>query len=138
MSDSVRAIKGVFMVLIGSVTTACVAENVDSVPTNIVSNTNEETAITDLCEGVPLVNWDTFGSSFISHECQTCHGSWVVERVDAPEEVTFDTGEEVWAQADRVLARATGEKSTMPPNGGTFKDDQIKLAWRLACAPYGT
>jgi uncharacterized membrane protein len=126
------------MVLIGTVMSACVVDNVPSESTNSVSSTTGETAAADPCEGVPLVNWDTFGSAFITHECQVCHGSWVVDRFDAPEEVTFDTVEEVWARAERILVRATGESSTMPPNGGTFEDDQVKLAWWLTCAPYGT
>ena len=138
MSYKVTIMQRPLLILTATGIVACVGENAPLTSTNSVASTPEETAIADPCEGVPLVNWDTFGSAFITHECQTCHGSSVVERFGAPVDVTFDTVEEVWAQADRVLARATGEKSTMPPNGGTFEDDQIKLAWWLTCAPYGT
>lgn len=139
MSHWLTTVQSTFILVGLTLTIACAGDSASvdtAATTSSVSGTTGETA--DPCDGVPLVNWDTFGSAFMTHECQVCHGSGVVERFGAPEEVIFDTVEEVWARAERILARATGEKSTMPPNGGTFEDDQTKLEWWLKCAPYGT
>ena len=90
------------------------------------------------CDEAPTVNWNNFGAGFIGHYCQGCHASTTADRYGAPEAVTFDTVDEVWAQRDRVLARSTGEAPTMPPAGGTNEEDRQKLQWWLTCQPEGT
>ena len=140
MSRSSTTLKITLSIAMTSIAFSCSTDSplTTTLMTHTGSHTTIDTSADNLCDGVPLVNWDTFGSAFMTHECQTCHGSWVTERYGAPEEVTFDTVEEAWSHADRILARATGENSTMPPTGGTFEDDQVKLEWWLTCAPYGT
>ena len=56
----------------------------------------------------------------------------------APEEVTFGSVDDVWARADRVLARAGDEPPTMPPMGGTTADDRERLREWLGCAEPGS
>ena len=90
------------------------------------------------CAEVPLVNYNNFGQGFILHTCQGCHASTAADRYGAPESSTFDTVEEVWAQRDRVLARAASEPATMPPAGGSSEDDRVRLRWWLECAEAGT
>lgn len=97
-----------------------------------------ESAAPDPCAEVPVVTWANFGEAFVTHECQGCHASTATERYGAPEDVSFDTVEQVWAQADLVLLVAAGETPTMPPRGGVEEDDQQRLRWWLECAEPGT
>jgi hypothetical protein len=95
-------------------------------------------ADTGPCAEVPLVNYNNFGHSFVLHTCQGCHASTAADRYGAPADSTFDTVEQVWAQRDRVLARAAAEPPTMPPAGGSSEDDRVRLRWWLECAEEGT
>lgn len=90
------------------------------------------------CAAAPVVTYETFGSGFMTQNCQTCHASTSPDRNDAPEEVTFDTVEDCWTWSERILARAAGEAPTMPPMGGTTADDRYKLEVWLTCAEPGT
>ena len=90
------------------------------------------------CADVPTLAYSNFGEGFLRESCQGCHASTSPNRYDAPENVTFDTVEQAWAWADRILARSTGESPTMPPRGGVSADDRTRLAWWLRCAIPGT
>ena len=89
------------------------------------------------CDDQPVVTWDNFGAGFVTEHCQTCHASTADNRVGAPEDVTFDSKEEVWAQKERVLARVL-DSGDMPPQGGTTGDDDRRLEIWLTCADEGT
>lgn len=91
-----------------------------------------------LCADAPVVTWDNFGAGFITQECQPCHASTAANRQDAPADVTFDTREQAWAWADRILARAATDPATMPPEGGVEADDRLLLQVWLLCAEEGT
>ena len=106
---------------------ACSDKPSDSVPLD-----------TSSCETLPVVNYANFGEGFITHYCQGCHAGSAPNRFDAPENVTFDTVEDVWTHADRILARAAVDPPTMPPSGGTSEEDRTKLSWWLTCAEPGT
>ncbi|MBK7757463.1 MAG: cytochrome c [Deltaproteobacteria bacterium] len=101
---------------------------------------DKDAAVADTgpCAEAPVLTWDNFGAGFITQECQSCHGSGVVNRQGAPEDVHFDSKEEVWARVDRVLARAGGDEPTMPPFGGVVEDDRERLTLWLTCAEPGT
>lgn len=90
------------------------------------------------CTDAPVVRWANFGQGFIKGSCQGCHSSTSGDRHNAPEGVTFDTLEQVWAQKDMILLTSTQEPPSMPPNGGVHEDDRMRLAWWLRCAPNGT
>ena len=92
----------------------------------------------DLCEEVPLVNYNNFGQGFMTEHCQGCHASTALDRYGAPEDVTFDTVNQVWERADRILARAGGAEPSMPPADGVNADDRTRLEWWLQCAEWGT
>lgn len=79
------------------------------------------------------VTWDNFGRGFVTQHCQPCHGSGSVSRNGAPEPVQFDTEDQVWTMADRVLVRATGTTPSMPPEGGVSDDDRELLRMWLTC-----
>ncbi len=90
------------------------------------------------CSAHPIVNYNNFGEGFILHYCQGCHASTTPNRYGAPEEVTFDTVEQVWTWQERILERAAVEPPTMPPAGATNVDDRTRLRWWLECAEEGT
>ena len=92
----------------------------------------------DPCYDVPTVTYNNFGQGFMTENCQGCHASTTPNRYGAPDEVVFDTVEDCWDQADRVLSRSTGDAATMPPQGGVSADDRTKLEWWLTCATSGT
>jgi uncharacterized membrane protein len=85
------------------------------------------------CADAPAVTWASFGQGFVTEACDGCHASTAPDRYGAPEAVTFDTAEQCWAQADAIVAVATGEDPIMPPNGGVEEEDRIRLGWWLRC-----
>lgn len=93
----------------------------------------ETAADTGLCADAPVLMWANFGEGFMVENCQACHASTSLDRNDAPESVVFDTLDDVKAQVDRILARATGDDPTMPPQGGVDADDRLRLEIWLTC-----
>ena len=118
----------------------CTGQTEDKAPTDSNSSVDDSVPIVDsgLCDEAPVVTWANFGQGFITENCQGCHASTAIDRYGAPESVTFDDLEEVWAQSDRILARSTGDSPTMPPAGGVSEDDRTRLVWWLECAEEGT
>ena len=91
-------------------------------------------ALPEACNGAPITTWDNFGAGFVTENCQPCHASTAPNRQGAPEDVRFDTEEDVWSLAPAILERATGEEPTMPPRGGVTEDDRYRLEVWLTCA----
>jgi len=106
--------------------------------TDTPAETAVDTASDPLCEGAVALTWDTFGEALLIESCDGCHAATAVDRHDAPAEVTFDTKERAWAWAPRILARATGDAPTMPPQGGVTDDDRTRLYWWLGCGTPGS
>ena len=98
-------------------------------------------ADTGICADAPLLTYANFGRGFLIEYCQGCHASTTVDRHGAPGEgdpggaVFFDTLDEAWEQADRILARTLSE--TMPPSGGVADEDLVRLEWWLSCGEEG-
>jgi hypothetical protein len=90
------------------------------------------------CDEGPTITWANFGNGFLIENCNGCHAATAVNRFGAPEDITFDTVDEVWAWATIVLAVATGDKPSMPPTGGVVDDDRLRLEYWLRCAEKGT
>lgn len=86
-----------------------------------------------LCADAPVTTYDNFGAGFLTQSCATCHASTTLDRNGAPPGVVFDTEEDVWAQADRILAVTAGDAPTMPPQGGVTEDDRYRLEVWLTC-----
>jgi uncharacterized membrane protein len=99
----------------------------------------EEDSAADPCAEAPYADWETFGKGFVTESCQACHGSQVTaeDRHGAPAGVSFDTAAGVWANAERVLAKAGSEPPSMPPMGGTTEGDRELLRAWLACGVEG-
>lgn len=99
----------------------------------LVACAGDEAEPDPFCEDAPVVTWDSFGQDFLRQNCQSCHASTSPERNGAPEDVTFDTEEDAWTWADRILERSTPDPPTMPPRGGLEEDDQRRLEVWLRC-----
>ncbi|MES2644925.1 MAG: hypothetical protein V4850_35895 [Myxococcota bacterium] len=114
----------------------------DADSADIDTNDTDDTAPIDtaaaFCDGVPTLAYTNFGEGFLRESCQGCHASTAPERFGAPEAVTFDTVDDAWTWAARILARSTGDAPTMPPQGGVSADDRTRLAWWLRCGTPGT
>src|SRR5690349_9672525 len=78
--------------------------------------TAEDTDV--FCDGAPVTTWDNFGHGFLIGDCDACHAATAANRHDAPDDVVFDTEAQVASYAPVILAVATGDSPTMPPEGG--------------------
>lgn len=85
------------------------------------------------CADTAVLTWDNFGQAFIVTNCQSCHATTAAERHGAPADVVFDTRGDVLRQADRVLARVTGDPPTMPPGGGISEESRNRTVVWLSC-----
>lgn len=85
------------------------------------------------CDDAPLVTWDSWGQGFLTEQCQPCHASTAPERNGAPEEVTFDTEDDVISWKELILATATGDSPTMPPALSVEDRDKELLEIWLRC-----
>lgn len=116
---------------------ACVAFGGGCPPDDGAAADPEDTAVPSdlpaICVDAPVTTYANFGRGFLTQHCEVCHAATTNDRHDAPETVTFDTEEEAWAQADRILARAAGDAPTMPPQGGVTDDDRYLLEVWLSC-----
>ena len=112
------------------------AESGEPIDTAAVDTSEPDSGL-DECADAPVVDWDNFGQGFLLMACQGCHASTTPDRYGAPEDVTFDTVEQAWAQANDILRVATSETPTMPPRGGVEDDDRTRLRWWLECGEPG-
>jgi predicted CxxxxCH...CXXCH cytochrome family protein len=89
------------------------------------------------CTEVPRVTYGTWGSGFLTANCQGCHASTATWRLDHPgqiaDDVHFDDEGQVALFADRIGARVFG--ATMPPAGGLIDGDLDRLHIWLTCFP---
>ncbi len=93
---------------------------------------------TGICADAGTVTWNSWGRGFLTEACQACHASTATNRYGAPEDVAFDTVDEAWTWADRILARAASDPPSMPPAGGVTEDDRTRLTWGLSCGEEGS
>lgn len=93
---------------------------------------------TGICADAGTVTWNSWGRGFLTEACQSCHASTATNRYGAPESVVFDTVDDAWTWADRILARSAGDDATMPPAGGVTDDDRTRLTWWLRCGEPGS
>ena len=90
------------------------------------------------CAGAMTVTWNSWGRGFLTEACQGCHHSEATQRYGAPDDIVFDTVDDAWTHADRILARAAADDPTMPPAGGVTEDDRTRLVWWLTCGEPGS
>jgi uncharacterized membrane protein len=110
--------------------TACATDSES--PETTDSGTPEMTE-PGFCDDAPPATWNSFGEGFVVQHCQSCHATTTADRQGAPEAVVFDTEEDTWAWADRILARAAGDDADMPPMGGVEADERYLVEVWLTC-----
>ena len=93
----------------------------------------ESTLLEVDCDTAPLVTWETFGRGFLTQHCQPCHSSTSADRHDAPNDVTFDTLDDVVFWESTIEVVAASADPIMPPQGGVSADDRELLAIWLQC-----
>jgi uncharacterized membrane protein len=81
------------------------------------------------------VRYDNVAAPFVINWCRGCHSSSIPKamRQKAPLDVNFDTEAEVRDWADRIEARATSAKPTMPPAGGPTVEERGLLREWIEC-----
>ena len=86
----------------------------------------------DVCASAEPVTWNNWGDGFNTTWCQPCHSVSSPDRYGAPENVNFDTFEDVvtWQSAIRNTVLDAG---TMPVGGGLTDEDRALLEDFLAC-----
>ena len=88
----------------------------------------------EACEQSYL-DYSTFGEPFLLDWCAGCHSAALpaTMRQSAPPDMNFDTIADVRRHADRITARASGDRPTMPPAGGPSAAERALLVEWLAC-----
>ena len=102
-------------------------------PSDKTQETIPEAMDTGFCSDAPTVTYETFGEGFMSENCQSCHASTSPNRYGAPEDIYFDTHEDIINQAATILAVTTGEAPTMPPAGGVDEQKRELVEIWLSC-----
>ncbi len=84
------------------------------------------------CNPPLSLDWETWGRGFFRTWCAGCHAASTPDRHGAPEEYTFDTEAQVYAQRDIILWSVIDE-ARMPLGGGVSPEDQELLKHYLNC-----
>lgn len=84
--------------------------------------------------GSSAITYDNFGKDFFNTWCQSCHGASVTDRNGAPDDVFFDSRDDIWQQRVQVFEQSADSNESMPigPHGPSDADRK-KLADWLAC-----
>ena len=97
-----------------------------------VASPAPETGVAD-CDAHGFdTTWLTVGRPFFRTYCTSCHAADADERFGAPEDVNFDTQEDVRNYEERIAIRVLDE-GTMPLGGGIPEEDLELLEIYLEC-----
>lgn len=80
------------------------------------------------------LTYDNFGRDFFDTWCQSCHAAAQTNRNGAPDDIFFDTRDDIYRLRTQIYSQAAGSNSSMPigPHGPPDSDRE-KLADWLAC-----
>ena len=80
------------------------------------------------------LTYDNFGQDFFDTWCQSCHAANQTNRNGAPDDIFFDTRDDIYRLRTQVYAQAAGTNASMPigPHGPSDSERE-KLADWLAC-----
>jgi len=84
----------------------------------------------DSCSTTPT--YSEWAQGFFRGKCQSCHASTTPDRRGAPEDVTFDTYDDIIPWLD-AIERTIFTTESMPPSGGITEEERILLAQWLDC-----
>ena len=89
---------------------------------------------TDVQCGQSFLRYDNFGSPFIINWCRACHSVDLPPdmRQDAPDDINFDTLDEIRAWSPQIK-RTVGQSDSMPPSGGPSSTERAMLVEWLRC-----
>lgn len=85
------------------------------------------------CEEAPVVTYESFGRGLLTQHCQPCHSTTSANRNEAPEEIHFDSWDDVVLLRWDIYDLATGPDPLMPPQGGVTADDRYLIEVFLTC-----
>lgn len=91
-----------------------------------------EVVIPEWCADEPAVTYDNFGEGFLLTHCQGCHAQDAPNRFGAPDNVYFDTADDVDVWREAIL-RVIFDDGSMPPAGGLTDDEQALSKIWLEC-----
>jgi hypothetical protein len=93
--------------------------------------TPEDTA--SACADAPVMGWADVGQPLLLEYCDTCHTATSPQRQGAPEDVVFDTYEQVEALRVSMLYVLQSDPPVMPPLLTVPDNDQeLMISW-LSC-----
>ena len=85
-------------------------------------------------DGGTMYTYDTFGAPFFGRYCDTCHARSSETRNGAPQNVNFDTRDDVIRWRDRIFDNAAADNTSMPPGPNDPPAvERAALADWLAC-----
>ena len=93
---------------------------------------NEQTDTSSVCSEAEQVEWNYWAKGFFDTYCRGCHSSEALNRFGAPEQINFDSEDEVFAQADEIYSSVI-IRQTMPKGGGLEPQLLESLAVYLQC-----
>jgi hypothetical protein len=98
------------------------------------TDTIDDWACPSTPEGGTPLTYEDFGGHFMAEWCEPCHASTAPNRNGAPDNVVFDTHDQVIQWKARIFARAAGNNDSMPlgPHGPS-QEERTELADWLAC-----
>ena len=67
------------------------------------------------CANAPVIGWNDYGQALLLEHCQSCHASTAPDRYGAPEEVYFDSYDDVVNLRLRMLSVLETDPPSMPP-----------------------
>jgi uncharacterized membrane protein len=78
------------------------------------------------------LTYETFGAPFVTTWCRGCHSRDQAMRQQAPEDINFDTRDDIVRFSGAIRTRA-GLARTMPPAGGPSAEERRLLVEWLGC-----
>ena len=85
-----------------------------------------------ICTTPNVPSYEEWTQGFLMSKCQSCHASTTANRYGAPDQVIFDTYEQVerWRES---IARTVLKEESMPPSGGVTDEERVLLDLWLQC-----
>ena len=85
-----------------------------------------------VCSEADQVEWNYWAKGFFDTYCRGCHSSEAIHRFGAPEQINFDSEDDVLSQADEIYSSVV-TRQTMPKGGGLEHKLVESLTLYLQC-----
>jgi hypothetical protein len=87
------------------------------------------------CPTGTQLSWENFGQAFMLNYCTSCHSAELSgsDRVGAPEEMNFDSLQDVMNWRMNIHGAAAVEQAIMPPSKHVGADEKALLTEWLGC-----